>query len=178
MTGLLGRVGAPEPPTGDDGGMAFDVNRWVKYARARIDAAVGQGHEELDRREAEREAELAERPWLASDGTAPTLDEARARIRWEAERQERATRGEAPEHSDTPTDRPDGTAGGAPPAGPGATAPDPRPDDPGVGPRDPAALARDAEREGARIELEERSRQAADRLAQIRRELGVDGPDT
>jgi hypothetical protein len=171
-------IGARSASTGDDGAMGFDVNRWVKYARARIDAAVGQGHEELDRREAEREAELAERPWLAADGSAPSLDEARARIRWEAERQERAAaRGDAASGPDAPDERggttAPGPAGAADSPADGDAGPDPR----GAGPRDPAERARDAEREGARIELEERSRQAADRLAQIRRELGVDGPD-
>lgn len=151
--------------------MGFDVNRWVKYARARIDAAVGQGNEALDRREAEREADLADRPWLAADGTAPTLDEARARIRWEAERQERATQ-------DEPTDgeAANDVAAAAPgaPTPPGGSAGD----HDGPSPRDPAEVARDAEREGARIELDERSRQAADRLAQIRKELGVEGTDS
>lgn len=129
--------------------MAFDVNRWVKYARARIDAAVGQGNRELDRREAEREADLADRPWLAADGTAPNLDEARARIRWEAQRQERA----------------DGRDALDGPAGPGLVDGEER-------------TGRDAaEAAGARLELEDRSRRAADRLDRIRRELGVDGPD-
>ncbi len=163
--------------------MGFDVNRWVKYARARIDAAVGQGNEGLDRREAEREADLADRPWLAADGTAPTLDEARARIRWEADRQERAARSETAGGSDATGE--DDTAAGEPPAERGKPAPGRGKVATGNGPasggtstgdgaRDPADLERDAEREGARIELEERSRRAADRLAQIRRELGVD----
>ncbi|MBA3283277.1 MAG: hypothetical protein H0U29_13720, partial [Acidimicrobiia bacterium] len=69
--------------------MALDVNRWLKYAKARIDSAVGQGNKSLDRMEAEREADLADKPWLRSDREAPTLDEARARIEWESARQRR-----------------------------------------------------------------------------------------
>ena len=37
---------------------------------------VSSGNDELDRREAQREAELADKPWLASDAPAPTIDEA------------------------------------------------------------------------------------------------------
>ncbi len=70
--------------------MAFDVNRWMKYARARIDSSVGEGNRSLDRLEAEREADVADKPWLRSETDAPTLDEARARIEWEAERQRQA----------------------------------------------------------------------------------------
>ena len=59
--------------------MALNVNRWMKYAKARIDSAVGSGHESLDRLEAKQEADRADKPWLASNSTAPTFDEARAR---------------------------------------------------------------------------------------------------
>lgn len=65
--------------------MALNVGRWIKYAQARLDGALASGNRELDQLEAEREAELADRPWLASDAEHPTLDEARARIEWEAE---------------------------------------------------------------------------------------------
>ncbi len=70
--------------------MALDVNRWLQYAKARLDSAVGQGNRSLDRLEAEREVETADQPWLRADTDAPTLDEARARIEWEAERQRKA----------------------------------------------------------------------------------------
>ena len=118
--------------------MAFDVNRWMKYARARIDSAVGQGNRSLDRLEAEREADLADKPWLRSGTEAPTLDEARARIEWEAERQRKAA---------------------APPPATPAT------------PEDPTA-----EQAAAKVELEAQQRKSADRLDQIRKELGVDEP--
>lgn len=72
--------------------MALNVNRWLQYAKARIDSAVGSGHDELDRLEAEQEAQRADKPWLASDSTAPTFDEARARIEWEADQQAKASR--------------------------------------------------------------------------------------
>ena len=46
---------------------------------------ASSAHDELDQLEAEREVELAEKPWLASDSEAPTFDEARARIECEVE---------------------------------------------------------------------------------------------
>ena len=64
--------------------MALNVNRWITYAKARLDTAIGDGHRELDRLEAEREVARAEKPWLSPAGDAPTLDEIRARIEWEA----------------------------------------------------------------------------------------------
>lgn len=120
--------------------MAFDVNRWMKYARARLDSAVGQGNRSLDRLEAEREADLADKPWLRSETDAPTLDEARARIEWEADRQRKA-----------PT----------PPAAPATP----------LTPAEPTA-----EQAAAKVELEAQQRKSADRLDQIRKELGVDEP--
>jgi len=126
--------------------MALDVNRWLKYAKARIDSAVGQGNKSLDRLEAEREADLADKPWLRSDRQAPTLDEARARIEWEAERQHR---------------------GSEPGAGPGSDGP---------APRSPQDAAADAEQESARLELDRREQESAARLEQIRNELGVEAP--
>lgn len=134
--------------------MALDVNRWLKYAKARLDSAVGQGNASLDRLEAEREADLADKPWLRSDGEAPTLDEARARIEWEAERQRRAAAGDP--------------AAPAAPAAPPTPAPS--------GPRAPEDVAADAEQEQARLELARREQASADRLAQIRAELGVEAP--
>lgn len=114
--------------------MALDVQRWLQYAKARIESAVNQGNASLDRREAEREVELAERPWLGADAEAPTLDEARARIEWEAQRQAEGTASApaSPEASSTGGD--------------------------------------------ARLELEAREQASAERLAAIRRELGVADP--
>lgn len=126
--------------------MALDVSRWLKYAQAKLDATLRSGHRELDQLEAEREAELADRPWLASDGEAPTFDEARARIEWEAEHQrERAEVG--------PT---------AEPTPPSAT-------------RLPSS-GTDAEVAAAKLELEQRDKDAKARLDAIRDELGVDPP--
>jgi hypothetical protein len=155
--------------------MAMNVNRWVKYAKARIGAAVGQGNESLDRLEAERQARLAERPWLAADGTAPSLDDARARIEWEAHQQEslrsqRSPSGAASADIEPETDTDTGTGTGTDTAGIGRTM------QTRAGPRSPQRLAADAEHEAARLELEDRSRRSADRLAEIRRELGVDDP--
>ena len=135
--------------------MGLDVHRWLKYAKARIDTAVGQGNRSLDRLEAEREAELAEKPWLRSDGAAPTLDEARARIEWEAERQRRDAGDQPGTVADPP---PDGSGG--PSDGPG-----------GSPPRSPEDAAADAEQETARLELEARADEAAARVERIRAEL-------
>lgn len=132
--------------------MALDVDRWLQYAKARLARAVGDGNRSLDRLEAEREVELADKPWLRSDGEAPTLDEARARIEYETERQHRAAAaaGTAAEPDD-----------GAPSA---------------TGPRPPQDIAADAELEAARLELDRREQASAARLRQIRDELGVDEP--
>ncbi len=145
--------------------MALDVNRWLHYAKARIERAVGQGNEELDRLEAEREVELADRPWLRADGAAPTLDEARARIEWEAEHQRTlaASRG-ATSGSDGGSEAGTGAGASTPPASTSAGT--------GTG----TATAADAEQAGARLELERRERESAARLAQIRAELGVAAP--
>lgn len=83
----MGRVATSPVSFGNNGAMALNVNRWLQYAKARIDSAVGSGHAELDRLEAQQEAERADKPWLASDSAAPTFDEARARIAWEADQQ-------------------------------------------------------------------------------------------
>lgn len=131
--------------------MALDVNRWLQYAKARIDSAVGQGNSSLDRLEAEREAELAEKPWLRSDGNAPTLDEAKARIEWEAERQQAAAQGRTPSVP-------------APGAGTGAE------------PLDLQDQAAAAEAQSARLQLEAQERASVERLEAIRKELGVDAP--
>lgn len=149
--------------------MALNVSRWVNYAKARIESAVGRGNDELTRLEAEREAELADKPWLRSDGEAPTLDEARARIEWETRRQgelaaerDRAAPagGPSPSVSDAPTHE----AGPAP--APGAPTP----------PGDPEELRLAAEAEQAKLAIEARDRAAAERLDEIRRELGVEAP--
>ncbi|MCU1352440.1 MAG: hypothetical protein JWM05_1649, partial [Acidimicrobiales bacterium] len=86
--------------------MAMGMARWVKYAKARLNATVRDGNDELDRLEAAQDAEQADRPWLAASDGAPTLDEAKARIEWEAERQ----------HRSTPTAPPRSAAPGATPA--------------------------------------------------------------
>ena len=217
--------------------MALNVNRWVKYAKARIDSAVGSGHEELDRLEAKREAERADKPWLGSDSAAPTFDEARARIAWEADQQAKkadrlhagepaktswaegpgtkgagpvtgtgsepaegaddpdaphrrktdvgSTKANAPDRPSTLADPPDRSsantepAGGDPAtAGDDPTAPADQPTDDGPAPRSPQQIAEDAERESARLELEDRQRKSAERLDEIRRELGIDDTPT
>lgn len=147
-------------PSGDDGLMGLDLNRWFNYARARVNAAVGQGHQSLDRLEAKREADLADKPWLRSDSEAPTLDEARARIEWEADRQRRdqASTSTADQNQDATS------SASTPRATPAAPA------------RSPQAIATDADQEAARLQLDRRQQASAERLEAIRAELGVDDP--
>jgi hypothetical protein len=56
------------------------LSRWVRYGRAKLDDMLKQDNEELDRLEAERKLDAAERPWAHSTGEVPTLDEVRQRI--------------------------------------------------------------------------------------------------
>jgi hypothetical protein len=60
--------------------MAAQWQRWLKYAKAKLDSTVRDGDRELDRLEAEQQARVEGRPWLASSGAAPTFDEVKARI--------------------------------------------------------------------------------------------------
>ncbi len=74
--------------------MAFQIGRWLKYAQARLAGSVEAADRELDELEAQRAAEVADRPWLADDGPVPTLDQVKARIDAEADAQQRAGRSE------------------------------------------------------------------------------------
>jgi hypothetical protein len=132
--------------------MAANVGRWWKYAQAKLNSVVTSSNDELDLLEAEQAARAADRPWISSDGAAPTLDEARARIEWEAEEQRR--RAEASEAARADVDAADS------------------PED---------ALARasappDPEVVQAQIELDRQARESKERLDQIRKELGVEPP--
>lgn len=55
-------------------------SRWLKYAKAKLDATVRSADRELDRREAELAAEQADKPWLRGDADAPSYEEVKARI--------------------------------------------------------------------------------------------------
>lgn len=166
-------------------------SRWSKYAKAKLDDTLSQANKELDRREAEREAAAADAPWLRDDADTPSLEDTAARIRRELEEQQRAA-GQNPDAADesaaTPGpdevagDRsnpsppaeppgqraPSGDAQASPPADPPATA--------GPAPRDPAQVAADASLAQARLQIEANQREATERLAAMRRELGVDDP--
>ncbi len=161
-----------------------NFSRWFNYAKARFDATIRQGHQELDELEAQREAEVADKPWLSATGDAPTFDEAKARIQWEAEHASRAARGPAdagpsphsevegatPARSGSTSEAGAGSGGGVARAGaPGAT----RSDGPATTPEDRAAAAEAA---SARLELEARRRESAARLDAIRAELGIEPP--
>jgi hypothetical protein len=76
------------------------LNRWLKYAQAKVTSVVKSSDDEVARREARLEAEMAEKPWLRSDSESPTFDEVRERIERETPR---------PSASATPT-----TSGSAP----------------------------------------------------------------
>jgi hypothetical protein len=126
--------------------MAANVGRWWKYAQAKLNSVVSSSNAELDDLEAEQAARAADKPWLASDGAAPTLEETRARIEWEAEEQRRRAEAEV-DAADPPEDAP--ARAQAPP---------------------------DPEVEQARIELDRQARASKERLDAIRKELGVDPP--
>jgi hypothetical protein len=126
--------------------MAANLGRWWKYAQAKLSSAVSSSNAELDELEAEQAARVADKPWLARDGAAPTLEETRARIEWEAEEQRRRAEAEV-DAADSPEDAP--ARAEAPP---------------------------DPEVEQARIELDRQARESKERLDAIRKELGVDPP--
>lgn len=116
--------------------------RWLKYGKAKLDDALRSGDEELTRREAQLEAEAAEKPWLRSTSDAPSMDEVRARIEHEA--------AQAEARKVAPTAGP--PADGAP-----TSSTSPAPSTPGEA-----------------FDLAEQQRQADERLAAIRSELGLD----
>lgn len=132
--------------------MAANVGRWWKYAQAKLNSVVSSSNAELDDLEAEQSARAADRPWIGSDSEAPTLEETRARIEWEAEEQRR--RAEANEAAKADVDAADS-------------------------PEDAlarASAAPDPEVVKAQLELDRQARESKDRLDQIRKELGVDPP--
>lgn len=77
--------------------MAAQWERWIRYAKAKLDDSVQRGNEEMDRREAELEDRRRERtPWAkdpTADGDAPTFEEAKARIEHQAGTRAGATDG-------------------------------------------------------------------------------------
>ncbi len=65
--------------------MAAQWERWLRYAKAKLDDTVRRGDARMDRLEAEQAARAEGKPWLSADGAAPTFDEARSRIEQRAE---------------------------------------------------------------------------------------------
>ena len=126
--------------------MAANLGRWWKYAQAKLNGVVSSSNDELDELEAQQAARAADKPWLSSDTDAPTLEETRARIEWEAEEQRRRAEAEV-EAVDTADDA----------LARAATPPDP-------------------EVVKARLELDRQARESKERLDAIRKELGVDPP--
>lgn len=129
-------------------GMAAQWERWLKYAKAKIDDSVTRGERRLDELEAEQAARAEAEPWLSGDADAPSFEEAKARIEAQAEAAGRAT------------------SSGPGPASTGASAPRP---DQGT----PAPTAVPA---GDTIDLAAQQKAAAERLAAMRAELGLDDP--
>lgn len=115
--------------------------RWLNYGKAKLDSTLRSGEEELDRREARLEAEAAEKPWLRGTAAAPTLDEVKARIAFDAEQAEAAAKkspGDPPSTTPLPVDNSSALGG------------------------------------QAGFDFNEQQRQADERLATIRSELGLD----
>jgi hypothetical protein len=54
--------------------------RWLKYGKARVDAAVRDVEDVLDRKEDELRRDQGAKPWLGSDDDVPSYDDATARI--------------------------------------------------------------------------------------------------
>lgn len=54
--------------------------RWLKYGKARVDAAVRDVEQVLDRKEDELRRDQEAKPWLRSDDEVPSYDDATARI--------------------------------------------------------------------------------------------------
>ena len=51
--------------------MALNVGRWIRYAQAKVSDVVRSTEQDLARREAAREVEQADKPWLGDDAEAP-----------------------------------------------------------------------------------------------------------
>ena len=130
--------------------MAANVGRWLKYAQAKLNSVVSSSNEELDELEAEQAARAEGKPWISSDSDAPTLEETRARIEWEAEEQRRRAEADASAEVAAIGSSDDALARAE--AGP-----------------DPEVVK-------ARLELDRQARESKDRLEAIRKELGVDPP--
>lgn len=169
--------------------MAMNIDRWFKYAQAKLNDVVRSTNKELDELEAQREAEVADKPWLSSDAENPSFGDAKARIEWESKRQEElnrqaAQRGKAeaapvsedPQRSEDPKRDGSDPVAGADESRTSAT-------QPGSGTSADATFSPplpssgdESEIAAARIELERREREAANRLEAIRNELGIDPP--
>lgn len=54
--------------------------RWLKYGKAKVDAAVRDVDRALDRKEEELRRDQEGRPWIAGDDDVPSYDDATARI--------------------------------------------------------------------------------------------------
>ena len=159
--------------------MAAQWERWLRYAKAKLDDTVTRGDAELDRREAELAARAEAEPWLASDADAPTLDEARARIEHQARRAEESRRAREPRRGErVDLGKSDGDRAGPTDDAGAAEGPDEAPSagEPSssraTGRPDPPALTTDPQL--GSIDFDAQKRAADQRLAAMRKELGLD----
>ena len=150
--------------------MSVSWQRWLAYAKAKLDSSLKESEADLDEREARLRAEAEGKPWLSSTSESPTFDEMRARIehdaRESAERQRRRPPGGAPSPS-----RPGPRLVGGPTDAPASSGPT------GVGPQAPAPAAGVSTGVGedplASFDMAAHQKAADERLAAIRRELGL-----
>ncbi len=141
--------------------MALQWKRWLAYAKAKVDQTVAQGDDELDRREAELAARAGEQPWLASSGTAPSFDEAKARI-------EAQTRTAETRRAEGGADRDPTTDGSSPaPTSPSTAG--------GASTGAPAAPPTADASTFDSFDVAARQKATDERLAAIREELGLGG---
>lgn len=154
--------------------MSASWQRWLSYAKAKLDATLKESEADLDDREARLQAEAEGKPWLSSTSEAPTFDEMRARIehdaREAAERQRRQPPGDSPPPSPSSQSPPrpgpyreGGASDPAPPAGRAASAE-------GISNAGGEDLL-------ASFDMAAHQKAADERLAAIRRELGLADAD-
>ncbi len=149
-----------------------NLNRWIDYARTRVEMALRSGNRELDELEAQQRAAVEEQPWLGATDESPTFEEAKARIEWQARQAAEGNASTAQGSASNPSPPASETAGTNHPP----TTPGPAPvHEPPTDLTDPADRAADAAA-SARLELEARQRESSARLDAIRQELGIEGP--
>jgi hypothetical protein len=155
--------------------------RWLRYAKAKLDSTLKEGEADLDEREARLRAEAEGKPWLSSTSEAPTFDEMRARIEHDAREAAERQRRQAPSGSPTPS-RPGPRLEGGPSDGSPATGGPPAGPAPASGTAPAAGISTGVGEDPlASFDMAAHEKAADERLAAIRKELGLaeerDEPD-